>query len=113
MPGTPAGLRRSRIEFRRPAASRDALGVKAETATSSLGFERARIFWGAGSERREAGVEHASQAATFNVLANSKTRGVLPTDRILYGGLTWDITGIARPDRNPAEIEFTAVASRG
>lgn len=114
MGGQRAGRRTARIEFVRPTVARGALGTKAPTGTSSLGFERASVFWGAGAERREAGVEQASQAATFNVLANTKTRGVLATDRIVAHGLTWDITSIARIDTvNPAEIEFTATASRG
>lgn len=113
MPATPSGRRRFRIEFRRPVVARGALGVKTESGSSSLGFERAKVLFGTGAERREAGVEQASQAATFRCLANAKTRGVLATDRILHGALTYDITGIAPLDTNPAEIEFTGVASRG
>lgn len=113
MSGTPSGQRRYRIEFQRATTPRQQIGTKAPPQWTSLGHDRAKVLFGSGQERREAGVENASQAATFRCLANSKTRGITAKDRIQFAGLAWDITAIAPLMKAPAEIEFTATASRG
>lgn len=109
----PAGKRRFKIQFQQPTVSRASVGTKKTASWSSLGYAMARVFYGTGAERREAGVEQASQSATFNVLSDSVTRAATAEGRIVFGGLNWDITGIAPLLTAPAEIEFTAVASRG
>ena len=107
------GQRTQRIALERATVARDALGTKAPSSWSPLGSRWARVFYGSGSERREAGVEQAAQSATFNVLADPLTATIVPQDRIQHLGLTWDVTGIARIGVRQDEIEITAVASRG
>lgn len=113
MPGTPAGQMRHRIEFQRATTPRQQIGTKGPPQWASLGQDRAKVLFGSGQERREAGVENASQSATFRCRANSLTRGITAKDRIQYAGLAWDITAIAPLMMAPPEIEFTATASRG
>lgn len=69
---------------------------------------RADIFYGTGTEQRQAAQEGASQTASFDVLANSKTRAVSVTDRIMFDGATWDITANIEIDRG-AGRRITAV----
>lgn len=52
----------------------------------------AKVINGRGDERRSAAQENASLAATFRVRANSKTRDVATTDRIVFDGAAWDIS---------------------
>lgn len=112
---TPAGERNKRITFERATSTRGGLGQPGARTWASIGAARwAKVLYGTGAERRAASVEGAVQSATFRVLADSLTRGVLVTDRISFDGLVWDIGGIA-PIGGPVayEIEFTATASRG
>ena len=113
MPSTAAGQRRQRIEFERSSVERSRSGTRQAASWSLLGPARAKVLFGSGSERREAGVEHGTTAATFRVLASALTRSIKVQDRIAFGNMHWDVTGIAPLDTNPAEIEFTATASRG
>jgi len=46
--------------------------------------EYAAIFYGSGREQREAAQESGSQAASFEVLSNAKTRAISVTDKVLY-----------------------------
>lgn len=108
-----AGKRRFKIQFQQPTVSRASVGTKKTSGWTSIGYAKAMVFYGTGAERREAGVEKAAQAATFNVLSDSVTRAATAAGRIVFDGLNWDITGIATLLTVPAEIEFTAVASRG
>lgn len=55
----------------------------------------ADVIFGSGSEQRAAAQTDATQAATFEILANSKTRALLMTDRVRFLGGLWDIRGIA------------------
>lgn len=117
----PAARRDTRISFQRNGAGRSALGGKATSSWSELFTRLASVTWGSSAERRNAAVEGAVQSATFRVLADSETRSVIPTDRIvisadghMLAGVAFDITGIA-PIGSPVpdEIEFTGTANRG
>ena len=115
MPIRPAGRRIHSIRFQRLSANEDALGGTDTSVWSNL-FDSSRpaaVYYGTGSERRQAAAESAAQIATFNVLADSETRTVTTGDRIEFNGLGWDITGIA-PIGGPVpfEIDFTATAKR-
>lgn len=57
--------------------------------------EYAAVYFGSGSEQREAAQIGGAQAATFEVLSNGKTRGIRLTDRIQFDGGTWDIRAVA------------------
>jgi len=75
---------------------------------ADIGSEWAAVYFGRGSERREAAMEQGSQAATFNVLSNDLTRSVTLKDRIFWEA-AWDITAIAPDTPKRGQIEFTAV----
>lgn len=55
----------------------------------------AAVYFGSGSEQREAAQTQGSQAATFEAPSNSKTRDVTVLDRISFMGGEWDIRSIA------------------
>lgn len=57
--------------------------------------EYAAVYFGRGSEQREAAQTTASQAASFEILSNSKTRAISVTDRISFSGSLWDIKSVA------------------
>lgn len=100
-----AGPRDKLIAFQRASTGRGPSGAQTEI-WATLVREWASIFWGQGSERRQAAAERGAQSATFQVLDNALTRSVTIKDRISFNG-TWDITGIATP--KAGEIEFTGV----
>lgn len=110
--GTPTGERDRRIVFQSGAPVRGALGREPISAWSYIGRAWAKVLFGTGSERRAAGAEGASQAATFRVLSNGMTRGVTTDNRILFDRRGWDITSISPIGVND-EIEFVAVAAKG
>jgi head-tail adaptor len=112
VPMTPAGARDKRVTFQRATTTRSALGGKtaSSAAWSALGTRWAKVLYGTGAERRTAAVEQGVQAITVRCLADSLTRTVLVTDRMVHGGLTYDITGIVPVGQ---EFEFTGTASRG
>jgi head-tail adaptor len=113
MAATAAGEFRHAITFQRATYTRDSLGSRQPSGWATLVTAKAKVLYGTGAERREAGVETGTQAATFRVRSSAGTRGVTYQDRISFNGAAWDITGISPLMLAPAEIEFTAVASRG
>ena len=76
-------------------------------AWAPIGKEWAAIFYGRGDERRQAAAEAASQTATFQMLANSRTRSLTTSNRIAFEGL-WDITGVALDVPQNGFVEATA-----
>ena len=75
--------------------------------------EWAEVFWGRGSERRQAASEQNQQAATFRVNANSKTRAIdIASHRIVMrDGSEWDIQGVVPDKPARGKIEIDAVRS--
>ena len=57
--------------------------------------EYAAVYFGNGTEQREAAQTGGAQTATFEVLSNGKTRAILLTDRILFDGGIWDVRSVA------------------
>lgn len=89
----------------------DGLGGEEET-WSELGQEFAAIFYGTGSEQREAAQRSGSQAASFEVLSNSLTRSLSVVDhRIVYGGGIWDISATQDMGLNDG-VRITAVRQK-
>ena len=70
----------------------------------------AEINYGRGDERRQAAQESASLAATFRVRANTITSSVRTKDRIVFGGVAWDITSNAPWRRDARDITATRAA---
>lgn len=106
---TPGGQRdRTVVIERRSGAERDAYGEPLDVWTQ-LVAARARVRVHASSERLQAGGEGAHQRATFMVLATPGTRGIVPGDRAVCDGSTWDITGIVPDGRREIAIEAERV----
>lgn len=114
-----AAKRDQRVVFQRLTRARSALGVRDEQSWSDLGSRFAWVRFGSGAERRAAAgsagndVESGVKTATFRVLADTLTRTVTVQDRIVHGGLAYDIADITPIGQRPTEIEFTGTASRG
>lgn len=106
---TSHGQRNTLITLQRATPSQNGTGEE----ILSWGFyatEWVRVINGSGQERRQAAQTKAVQTATFNALANSKTRSLTPKDRISgYLGADWDITAVAQV--SASEIDITATRS--
>lgn len=103
---TPAGQRDRRIIFQRFTATQDEYGEEVQTWAQHGKPQKARIFYGLGSENREAAREQGVQPATFNCYATETTKGVMVRDRIVMGSENWDVVSIQPIGRR--EIDFTA-----
>lgn len=71
--------------------------------------ERAKVLFGSGQERREAGQHAAAQTATFRVRSSMALRKADATWEIDFGGARWGITSIIEIEPHGCELEFTAV----
>ena len=107
---TGIGRRDQLVTLERATTSQDAYGEET-SAWSTIGQEWAAIWYGRGSERRQAAMEQGAQPATFNMLSNPITRSLTLTDRLSHGGASWDIEGIAPDTPRRGEIEVTATRS--
>lgn len=101
-----AGRRNKRIIIERFTEIRDTVNQPIKQ-WSAYARPWADVFYGTSAEQRSAAQADGTQSATFDVLANSKTRALLLTDRISFGGGIWDIRGIAPID--DAGVKITAV----
>ncbi|MBX7496766.1 head-tail adaptor protein [Qipengyuania sp. 6B39] len=102
------GRRDQLVKLERATVTQDAYNEDVES-WGTIGQEWAAVFYGQGSERRQAAMEQGQQAATFNMLSNPVTQGLRLTDRIAHAGAAWDIEGIAVDTPCRGEIEVTAV----
>ncbi|GLT01802.1 hypothetical protein GCM10007897_32000 [Sphingobium jiangsuense] len=102
-----AGPRNRRIKFERFTETRDAYNEPVKVWSEHC-REWAAVYFGSGSEQREAAQTQGAQAASFEVLSNSKTRAVTVMDRILFDGGVWDIRSIAPIGLNRG-VKFNAV----
>lgn len=105
---TTAGRRDTLVSIQRFTSTQDDYGEEVQT-WAELGKEWAALFFGTGTERREAAREQGEQAATFNVRANDITRGIRIRDRIVLDGENWDIVSTAPIRRS--EIDLVAKRS--
>lgn len=109
---TPAGQRDRRLSFERAAAVTSALGGTKRAVFAPFGITvSAKVLFGSGQERRQAGAEGVSLVATFRVLSSTETRAITEADRIRFDARSWDITSIV-PIGVRAEIEFVATAAK-
>jgi head-tail adaptor len=74
----------------------------------AIGTEWAAVYYGKGSERRQAAMEQGSQPANFQFISNTQTRGLTLKDRIEHSG-AWDIVGISPDTPERGLLEVTAV----
>lgn len=97
-----AGARKWKIIVQRSGAPVDDGYTTLPGAWGTWTTQRAAIFYGTGKEQREAAQESGSQAASFEVPSNSKTRAISVTDRLCYpvsdadpaNWPVWDITAV-------------------
>ncbi|KFG90736.1 Bacteriophage head-tail adaptor [Sphingobium herbicidovorans NBRC 16415] len=89
-----AGRRNKRIIIERATETRNSLN-EPEKAWVEHTRLWASVYFGSGDEQRQAAQAGGAQAATFEVLANSKSRSLLLTDRVAFDGGIWDIRAIA------------------
>lgn len=105
-----AGRRKHRIVIERASITRNGLNEPIEAWTEWCA-EMAAVYYGSGREQREGAQTQASQAASFEVISNSKTRAVSMTDRVNYGGGIWDIHSVAPIDGGEIKINATRAVS--
>lgn len=103
---TPAGKRDRRIVFQRYTATQADSGEEIQVWAQQGNAQKAKVFYGTGSERREASREEGRQSANFNCHAGETAKAIVIRDRIVMDGENWDIVGISPIVRR--EIEFTA-----
>lgn len=99
------------VALQRYTATPDEYGEGTPT-WSPIGSEWVEIFWGRGDERRQAAMERGQQAATFQMDANSVTRGLLLRDRIVLNTENWDIVSISPDFPKRGDMELVAVRSQ-
>lgn len=103
-----------RVMFERATVTENSHGDEvptwAEIGGVGKGKRWAQVFWGRGSERRQAAQEQASVTATFRVRADSLTKAVTETDRLMFEGAAWDITSNVPFERDGRDV--TAVLNR-
>ena len=101
-----AGHRKHRIVIERASITRNGLNEPIKT-WETFCAEMAAVYYGSGREQREGAQTQASQAASFEVLSNSRTRAVSVKDRINFGGGLWDIHSVAPIDGGGVKINAT------
>lgn len=101
------GRRDQEVILQRYTTEQNDYGEEVET-WSDIGSEWAAIFYGRGSERRQAAMEQGSQPANFQFLSNAQTRGLTLKDRIEHNGV-WDVVGISPDTPERGLLEVTAV----
>ncbi|KZY90846.1 MULTISPECIES: head-tail adaptor protein [unclassified Erythrobacter] len=101
------GRRDQRVTLQRYTTSSNDYGEEVET-WGDIGTEWAAVFYGRGSERRQAAMEQGAQPATFQFLSNPVTRSLTIRDRIMHAG-QWDIVGISPDAPDRGLLEVTAV----
>lgn len=114
---TSASRRNRKVMFQEPTSVKDGYGGRT-TTWQNYAPARAAIYFGTGRESREAAQETASQAATFEVLANAKTRALTTQHRVCYPITdpspdkwpAWDIKGISEIGRKGLAITATRAA---
>lgn len=110
---TPAGDRDRKVQFQRVTSTLSGLGTVEDSSWMLLEAAWAKVLFGTGTERRQAGAEGAAQTATFRVLSTPVLRIATERDRILYDGRAWDIVSISPIGGEACEIEFVATVTKG
>ena len=105
--GVTAGRRDQLVTLERFTSTQNSYGEEVET-WAAIGQEYAAVYYGKGSERRQAAMEQGSQPANFQFLSNAQTRGLTLKDRIEHNGV-WDIVGISPDTPERGLLEVTAV----
>lgn len=102
-----SGEKDRKIQFYPRSFTEDALGTESEADGTAIPAW-AKVLFGTGSERREAGQAGAAQTATFRVHSSAALRAATERWEIAFAGDRWGIASIA-PIGEAGDIEFTAV----
>lgn len=102
-----SGPRDTLITLQRATTTADAYN-EPQMSWADIGTEWAAVNYGRGDERREAAMLQGAQPATFTVLDNANTAGLVLKDRITFEGGFWNVTANA-PGKRRGEREITAV----
>ncbi|MAG24952.1 hypothetical protein CMI47_05170 [Candidatus Pacearchaeota archaeon] len=103
-----AGRRDQLVTLERYSATMNEYNEEVDFVWTPLGQEWAAVYYGKGSERRQAAMEQGSQPANFQFLSNAQTRGLTLKDRIEHNGV-WDVVGISPDTPERGLLEVTAV----
>lgn len=106
MPG--AGEKDQLVAFYPITVGEDAGGIETETDGTPV-QAWAKVLYGTGAERREAGAAGSHQAATFRVDSCAALRAATARWEIQHGGFRWGVTGMVPVGIAQRELEFTAV----
>lgn len=90
---TPAGQRDRQLVFFAEGATKSARGAMVQGKGAEIARALGKVIYGTGAERRQAGRESSTAAATARVPSNSNTRQVNATSFCELDGATWDVTG--------------------
>lgn len=101
------GARDKRITIERSTETRNALNEPVKT-WAPYARPWASVYYGTGTEQRQAAQTQATQVATFEILSSTKNRSIEVTDRIIFDGEIWEIRSIPRIGLNEG-IKITAV----
>lgn len=106
-----ASVRPYRIAIEQRTSVDDGYGGE-QDGWEQVGEAYAAVYYGSGSEQREAAQKGGSQSASFEVLSNSLTRSLTVADfRLSYGGGLWDISAVHDIGLNDG-IRITAVRQK-
>ena len=102
-----AGEKDRKVAFYPRTVTEDDLGTEIEADGTPVAAW-AKVLFGSGSERREAGQAGSQKTATFRVYSSAALRAATALWEIEFLGSRWGITDIS-PIGEAEEIEFTAV----
>ena len=104
---TPAGERDRKLKFFAEGVTQTARGAMKQGKGALIASPWAKVNYGTGAERREAGKESSTVAATARVPANTRTRLINAGCFCELDGATWDVTSTAPWGRR--EIDITLI----
>lgn len=106
MPAKGAGTRTVRIRFVKMLTEKNSMNIETEVP-ELRGFAMARMYFGAGHERREAAAQGAVQTATFVVPWSPEAAALTERDMIETESGRWGIHAVQQMDGHASDIEIT------
>lgn len=101
---TSSGDRDRRLVFFAESATKSPRGAMVQGKGGEIARAWGKVTYGTGAERRQAGRESSTAAATARVPSNSNTRQVDATCFCELDGATWDVTGNVPLGRRERDI---------
>jgi head-tail adaptor len=100
--------KRERITFQRMSAGRDAMNEPTNEWLDLFSTRAAKLS-APGSEKYASAQNAASAPTIFEVRDEARTRGLLPSDRLMHGNLAYNIVSLEQP-QSGSDIRIAAVA---